>query len=652
MVMRLLLYIITSFCFSQWIMAQQPQSPQLTLEIQKAKQAYDIKKYNTAANLYKKLYTKVKNEDQQNEFLFMIAESYRKANNFNQAFDWYEKLVNSKYPDVRIIYSYGLLLKNFERYEDASRQFGDYLFEVPGDPDAIREMEACVKAQQWKASPKKFTINEVKELNTEFSDYSPYYAQGKMIWASSRKESTGNEIFEWTGQKCADFFESTLTNGSWGIVTNLKGKVNSPFNEGAGWLDSSGTTLFYTQCNGMDGLGMNCKLYVTYKQNEEWIAPKVLPFCSDSFSVGHPSMSPDGKKLFFASDMPGGLGNKDIYYVNYTEFNNAWGIPVNLGPNVNTKEDELFPSITADGTLYFSSKGWTGMGGLDLYKTADSLIGFKKAENLQYPINSGGDDFGLSFVPKKEIVSSKNAIGYYTSNRPGGKGDDDIYALYVKPFQFLVSGKVMDKETNLPIASANFLLKDKNDKLIFAINTNENGEYKAELPLDMELHALAQQDKYFAAAPVVIQSTSITADSAMIVNFTLDPIPAEDYEFTLSGIYYDLDKADIRTDAAKVLDSLSTILSLNPSITIELGSHTDSRAPEDYKLKLSQKRAQSCVDYLLKKGISKDRMMAVGYGETKLVNDCADGVECTEEQHQENRRTTFRVLSTEYKRKR
>lgn len=623
----------------------------LEIDMQRAKLTYDIKKYNTAASLYKKLYAKVQDEEVKNQMLFMIAESYRKANNFKQAFEWYEKLVNTKYPDVRIIYSYGLLLKNFERYDEASRQFYDYLFEVPGDKNALREMQSCANAQQWKAHPQKFTIEAVNELNTEFSDYSPFYSKGSLIWASSRKEATGNEIFEWTGQKCSDFFESANVNNTWTAPANLKGAVNTNFNEGAGWIDSSGTTLYYTQCNGADGKGMNCKIYVSYKQNNLWGAPKPLPFCSDSFSVGHPAMSPDGKRMYFASDMPGGLGEKDIYYVPYTSFNDTWGTPVNLGNLVNTNEDDMFPHAAADGTIYFSSKGWGGMGGLDIYKTRDSANTFKKAENLQSPVNSGGDDFGISFVPASEIKKSTDPIAYYCSNRPGGKGDDDIYSIAIKPFVFMVKGKVFDRETGLPLPQATVNAEDNAAKNFFSVRTDDKGEFIAELPVQQTIFVNAQKDKYFKSAPATVSSIGLQKDSTAEVTIYLDPIPTEDYEFTLKGIYYDLDKSDIRPEAAKVLDSLVVILNNNPGITIELASHTDSRAAEDYNLKLSQRRAQSCVDYLLKKGIAKDRLTAVGYGESRLVNDCADGVDCTEEQHQENRRTTFRVLSTDYKKR-
>ncbi len=633
------------------VFAQQPQTIQLQQEIAKARQSYQSKKYNTAASQFQKLYNKIRDEELQNEMLFMIAESYRKANNFKQAFEWYEKLVNTKYPDPRILFSYGLLLKNFERYEDANRQFYDYLFEVPGSIEATREMEACKLAQQWKAHPQKFELTNMTFLNTEFSDYAPFAFQQQLLWSSSRKEATGNVVFEWTGQKCSDFFSSSFNNGNWDKPANTTGEVNTPYNEGVGCVDATGNTMYYTQCNGVDGKGVNCKLYVSYWQNGKWSKGQELPFSSDSFSVGHPSMRADGKRLFFASDMPGGMGEKDIYFIDYNPLNDTWGKPVNLGPNVNTAEDDMFPYIHLDGQLYYASKGWPGMGGLDLYKTTDSSGTFKRAINLLYPINSGGDDFGITFIADSIVRNSTGFVGYISSNRQGGKGDDDLYGISIKPFICLVKGKVIEKETGafMPSATINVV---NSTKPLYAIQTNDSGVFTAELPLQDSLSITAVKDKYFRSIPIQINTVGLTADTTIEIILTIEPIPVEDYEFTLQGIYYDLDKADIRPDAAKVLDSLVLILNANPSITIELGSHTDSRAPEDYNLKLSQRRAQSAVDYLVRNGIDKNRLVAVGYGETKLVNDCVDGVECTEEQHQENRRTTIRVLSTDFKGKR
>lgn len=639
------------FCISFVSLAQElEQTPQpvltpVDIEILRADGLFNSKKYNTAANAYRKIYSKVTDEEKKATVLFKIAESYRLSNNFKQAFDFYEQLVNTKYPDPRILYSYGLLLKNFERYDDAARQFGDYLFEVPGDKEAEREVQACKTAAIWKQHPQKFAINNVRQLNTVYSDYAPYLTDGKLTWSSSRNEATGNIIFEWTGQKCADIFETTLNAGNLSTVNKPSGLINSNYNEGVAWVDSTNSVMYFTQCNGTDGKGLNCKIYVSYKQNNQWGAPQALPFCSDSFSVGHPAFTSDQKRLYFASNMPGSLGEKDIYYIDYNPITGKWGTPKNLGPLVNTTQDDMFPSVHPDGRVYFASKGHYGMGGLDLFYTRDSVGGFTKAVNLQSPLNSGGDDFGITFVSNP---TNDGPIAYYSSNREGGLGDDDLYSISIKPFIFIVRGKVFNKEDNAAIAGAQVSI-NANGIPPLTIKTNGKGEFLTELTLNQLFVLSAEKEKFFKSELINVSTQQVKADTAIDITIYLNPIPDEGVELTLQGIYYDLDKAEIRPDAARVLDSLVNILNNNPTIVIELASHTDSRADENYNLKLSQRRAQSCVDYLIKKGIAKDRLKAVGYGESKPVNDCVDGVDCTEDQYQENRRTSFRVLSTDYK---
>lgn len=647
----LLLLLCVSFVSLAQEQEQTQQPPVLTpidIEIQRADVLFNNKKYNTAANAYRKVYNKVADEEKKATVLFKIAESYRLSNNFKQAFDFYEQLVNTKYPDPRILYSYGLLLKNFERYDDAARQFGDYLFEVPGDKEAEREIQACKTAAAWKQNPQKFAINNLRPLNTIYSDYAPYLSEQKLTWSSSRNEATGNIIFEWTGQKCADIFETNLNGDNPGSVGKPSGLVNSNYNEGVAWVDSTNSVMYFTQCNGTDGRGLNCKIYVTYKQNNQWSAPQVLPFCNDSFSVGHPAFTPDQKRLYFASNMPGSIGEKDIYYIDYNPVTGKWGTPKNLGPSVNTTQDDMFPSVHPDGRIYFASKGHYGMGGLDLFYTRDSIGGFTKAVNLQSPLNSGGDDFGITFVAKP---SEGGPIAYYSSNREGGLGDDDLYSISIKPYVFMVKGKVLNREDNTAIAGAQVAVTNATIPPL-SIKTDGKGEFLTELTLNQLFALTAEKDKFFKSEVFNLSTQQVKVDTTVQLTIYLNPIPDEGVELTLQGIYYDLDKADIRPDAARVLDSLVNILNNNPTIIIELASHTDSRADEDYNLKLSQRRAQSCVDYLIRKGIAKDRLKAVGYGESKPVNDCVDGVDCTEEQYQENRRTSFRVLGTDYKVKR
>ncbi len=647
MKIRLIVSVLLIVMLSQKLFAQQNQ-PSYQFELDRATNAYNAKKYNTAAGLYKKVYPKIKDTEQKQKVLFYIAESYRLGNNYAQAFKWFEEVINAKYPDPAILYSYGNLLKYFEKYDEASRTFGDYLFEMPEDKKGKLALQSCNIAQQWKANPQKFTIKNVKEWNTEFGDFSPFYSNGKVFWTSSRKESTGSLVFEWTGQKMCDIFEADYTSG-YGKPTNVQGKVNSVYNDGTACLDLTQNTLYFTQCNGTDGKGINCKIYVSYKQNNLWGEPSLLPFNSDSFSCGQPSLSADGKKLFFSSDMAGGFGEKDIYVSQFDEVKAVWQTPKNLGNMVNTFDDDMFPFISENNELFYSTKGKIGLGGLDIFKTQDSANTYKVPQNLQSPINSGGDDFGIAYLPQN--AQKPNApIAFFTSNRMDGMGDDDIYSISIKPFVFLVKGKVLERETNAPISKSLVALTSNEGKNLFTVNTTEKGEFTGEIPLNALQSLIANKSGYFASTPIHISSIGLQKDSVVEFTIYLDAIPAPEVDFTLQGILYDLDKYDLRAESKVVLDSLAIILKNNPTIAIEIGSHTDSRAPAEYNIELSKKRAQSCLNYLLTKGIAKGRMLSVGYGESKLLNDCSDGIDCTEAEHQVNRRTTFRVLKTDFKR--
>jgi peptidoglycan-associated lipoprotein len=646
---KLFLALLLVLPIATWAQEQQQAKP-YQLELDRADLAYRSKKYNTAALLFQKVYPKIKEEEEKQQVLFKIADSYRYSNNFKQALKWYEEVLNSKYPDPAVLFSYGQLLKNFERYDEAARAFYDYSFEVPEDKQGKTAQQSCAVAADWKASPLKFKVENITAINTDQSDYAPFYSNGKLVFTSTRKEAQGSETFEWTGQKYSDLFESKIAGAGYGKPTALKA-LNSNYNEGVAWFDSSFSSVFFTQCNGVDGEGINCKIYVSYFQNGAWIEPKPLPFNSDSFSTGHPAFTADGKRIYFASDMKGGFGKKDIWYMNYDQVKDAWGSAVNLGAGINSEDDDMFPYVNEKGVVYYASKGKIGMGGLDLFETSDSAGTFKVGRNLQYPINSGGDDFAISFLP--ESKRSKDApYAFFTSNREGGVGDDDLYSLADKPLVVLLKGLVYDRESGQPITGASIQLTNTNGKILSEPRTNDKGLFTLDLPLNELLQLLASKDKYLTGASLLVDSRNILKDTTIEVKIPLDLVPTADIEITMQGIYYDLDKWDVRPDARVVLDSLAGILKNNPSLVIELASHTDSRAPAEYNLDLSKKRAQSCVSYLTQKGIAKDRMVPVGYGETKLVNDCSDDVDCSEEEHQQNRRTTVRVLKTDYKIKR
>ncbi len=642
-----LAHFILMFFLPLLLLAQEPQNKPYQLDLDKADMAYMAKKYNTAAMLYQKVYPKVKGETEKQQILFKIADSYRNSNNFKQALKWYEEVLNSKYPDPTILYSYGQLLKNFERYDEASRAFYDFSFENPEDPKGKIAQQSCAIAGDWKANPFNFKVENIATINTDQSDYAPFFSNGKIVYSSTRKEAQGSETFEWTGQKYSDLFEATFNGSTYGKPIALK-TLNTNFNEGVAWLDSSESSIYFTQCNGKDGTGNKCKIYVSYFQNGAWVEPKALPFNNDSFSCGHPSFSADGKTLFFSSDMPGGFGEKDIWRIAYDPIKDQWGKPANLGANVNSKEDELFPFVAENGKIYFASKGKIGMGGLDIFETFDSAGIYAVANNLKYPINSGGDDFGITYIPESKRTAG-GPIAFMSSNREGGLGDDDIYSIAIKPVIVLAKVFVYDRSTGNPIAAALLNLTDAKGKKIGSYKSTDKGTLSIDLPLNDLMALSASKEKYLSSLSLAISTQNILNDTSIDLRIPMDLVPADDIEITLQGIYYDLDKWDLRPEAKLVLDSLASILKSNPSLVIELASHTDSRAPADYNMELSKKRAQSCVTYLIQKGIAKDRLAPMGYGETKLVNDCSDDVDCTEEEHQQNRRTTVRVLKSDYK---
>jgi peptidoglycan-associated lipoprotein len=643
------LLLVMLLLFSQEAVGQ----TQAQIEMNNAYQAFLEKRYFSAALLYKRSYDKIRDQELKDSAAFMIAESYRLANNLKLAFKWFETTVNTRYPNPEILFLYGQALKNYERYDEAAKLFYDYNFEQPESRSkGEREIRACELSKKWKEAPSRYEIRNIGALNSESSDYCPYISGNMLYFSSARATATGSEIFEWTGQKCSDIFQSELGSaGSWSKPEIVPGPVNSPFNEGASCMDAAGTTLYYTQCNGTDGKGITCNIYVSQKSGDTWSEGELLPFCSEQYSTGHPSLSADGKKLFFSSDMQGGFGAHDIYEVDKDPATRKWKDFRNLGPLINTEEDEMFPAISQTGVLYFSSKGHMGMGGFDIFFTSQQDGKWTAPENMKYPVNSGGDDFNLVFTPGYAQFEAGKSIAYLASNRVTGEGDDDIYELRVKSALHQLQLTVKDKETGKVLPGTRILTGPVNREF----TADSAGQLKTELKnregnrTTVKTTVDASHEGYYLAHYEIADVSGTLNDTTIYLEVLLSPIPAMEKEIVLEGILYDLDKFALREESKKVLDSLIIILKQNPGVAVEIASHTDSRSDSAYNFTLSQKRAQTCVDYLIGRGISKDRLAAVGYGESRPVNNCTDGVPCTEEQHQQNRRTSFRIISTNYR---
>jgi peptidoglycan-associated lipoprotein len=619
-----------------------------------AREAFAKKEYFNAGESYKAVYSKTKNKDEKNEACFQTAECYRLANDIKNAENWYRKTTKSDPKNADAFYRLAQCLKSNQKFSEAIVEFNAYKKLNPTDARIDDEIKGCQNALKWKNEKTRYVIENVKALNTKWSDYAPaFYKKDQLYFSSDREKGVNSKIYGWTGNQFCDIWTVTYkadkkapNNIKYDIPVLLdKDKINTPYNDGTPAFDSKFGTLYYTQCSGKDGKGKSCRIYSATGSGSEWMDPQPLNFSSDSFTCGHPSLSKDGQVMYFASDMPGGYGGKDLYFVTYSKRSKEWGDPVNLGPTINTAGDEVYPFIHEDGTLYFSSNGHIGLGGTDIYFSKGSATDWSTPLNMKSPINSGGDDFSL-------ILSKDKESGYFTSNREGGKGQDDIYRFYMTPLVFTLHGIARDSKTKEIMPNTILTITNSNDSAKLVIKTDAAGYYKISLKPRTDYELFGAHEDYYDSKIEFQTTKGLEVSTDLEQDLLLEPF---DYStvFTLEGILYDLDKANIRPDAALVLDTMVYLLNKYPKIRIELGSHTDCRADSAHNQDLSQRRADSAVAYIVRSGIDPDRMIAKGYGEAKLVNDCGcEGTyitrNCTEAEHQLNRRTTFKLLDNKY----
>jgi outer membrane protein OmpA-like peptidoglycan-associated protein len=568
-------------------------------------------------------------------------------------------------------------------------------------------------------------------INSPESDFAPAFSDEGVIFASARKQGKGKRrTYNWTDQSYLNMYRATVNpDSSLSQAKVIKNKTNSRYHEGTISFDRKQKVVYFTRNNHHKGKrnadddnNLNLGIYYASYSGTEIGKVKPFPFNDPAYSIGHPVISADGKAMYFVSDMPGGYGGTDIY-VSYRNLD-FWSNPVNAGPKINTPGNEMFPFIDAQNTFYFSSDWHPGLGGLDLFYTVldDESV---PVRNFGYPVNSSFDDFGL-------ITYSDGLRGYFSSNRPGGEGDDDIYEFIVRKAETIeISGKVIDIASMSPIPNATILLKDAENREVLQVvaNTDAEGNYRFQVPYDQTYTIIGVKNGYFqkevkvnssdksgyldrvdlpltayayaAEGRVYYADDGKPAEGATVLLKNIDGVVLQEmvvtedglYHFGLSqesqynleafktayppqsialdtrgkpatiiysdlqlfayekgkvirldNIYYDYDRHEIRNDAARELDRLVKILLDNPTMKIELSSHTDARGSDAYNLRLSQRRAQSAVEYLITKGISRDRLTAKGYGETRLLNHCGNDAECTDTEHQYNRRTEFTIL--------
>ncbi len=628
--------------------------------LERAERAYSAGEYFEAIDLYKDAYSAVSDMELRTEIIFLIAKCYMKVSDIRQTEGWFRRAVNRNYNNPEVYWYYGEALKMNEKYEEAIEQFRIYQDLVPDDPRGEIGIKSSQMAMQWMENPSPYEITEVNFFNSRESDYAPALASEdySLVYFTSSRRNGGRNTHGATGEYFSNIFESRKDRqGRWSSPSALD-VINTDFEEGTPSLNSDFTVMYFTSCPALRRRDNGCQILQSTKTGNSWGRPQPLDLAPDTLVAAHPAISPDELTLYFVSDMPGGVGGKDIWKVTRANPNGSWGEPVNLGPAINTAGDEVFPYVHPDGTLYFASNGHPGMGGLDIFKATQTIEGGWNVENMGYPLNSPADDFGITFEKETER-------GFFTSNR-NRRSIDNIYSFYLPPLLFNVEGRVRDVDTEEYISGSTVKMVGS-DGTILDVDTGDDGLFRFMLRPNVDYVFLASMEGYLTDKRGV---TTRGLDRSRDFTITID-IQSFEKPIELPNILYDFASWELRPESMVALDGLVEILNDNPHITIELASHTDSRGGAAFNMELSQKRAQSVVDYLIENGVAPDRLDPVGYGKsrprtvdervasvypflpvgTQLTEEYIGSLP-TEEQreaaHQANRRTEFEVLTTDY----
>lgn len=647
--MRLLTFSVALLSSTSLLFAQ-PEK-----ELEKANEMYKNFSYVDAIKIYERIAQKgFVNQ----EMLESLGNAYYYNAEYKKALPWYEQLFQEGKYKVKpeYYYRYAQTLKSVGDYTQADKMMAKFV-ELTNANDTRAALFEENKDYQTviKNNSGRFQLNNAS-VNTENSEYGTAFYGDKIVFAGAtdaRKAKRG--VSQWTGESFYDLYEAEHFDQKLGSRKPFSSSVNTQFNESTPVFTKDGNTMYFTRNNYVNRkLGTDIEntillkiLRATKDKNGNWGDIVEVPFNSDQYNVAHPALSPDEKYLYFASDMPGSFGNSDIFRVEILG-DNQYGTPENLGNIINTAGRESFPYISKDNVLYYSSDGIPGLGGLDIFAAKFNADGStSKPVNIGMPGNSADDDFCFVF-------NSDSKIGFLTSNRPGGKGKDDIYSFHEdKPLLFScqknIKGIVKDAKTKAIIANAKVILSDKVMKEVGKDQSKTDGTFTFEKVNcnDSHYYLRGEKEKYETA------EVNVTVGKDEVVyEILLNPREVAIKKgmdlakvFEIKEIKFDYNKANIRPDAAVELTKIVEVMREYPKMKIDIRSHTDSRGADSYNLKLSDRRAKATLEWIVKQGIDKKRLKAKGYGETRLVNGCSNGVPCTEEEHQENRRSEFIVVA-------
>lgn len=723
---KIVVMFLTAWVFSMIPILASAQNAKFKLA-DKYYQSFD---YTSSGNIYKDIISDAKYA-KDTLALRRLARGEAALGKYVESEGYLNRLVKENSVTENDLVMLADIQKKQSRYGDALKTYEMLLQRFPANDIAKRYLEDPEFAEKIRQDSVIYSIRN-SAVNTSYSEFGVgFFTDKKMIFSSSRNSGNKNaRIYNLTEQPYLNvYFANVAHDSSLKDIGEIDGKFNSRYHEGTmAYIPSEGM-VYFTRNNYLNGKiqksktsRLNLGIY-TIKYNisdESWGELKEFPYNNPQYSVGHPALNTSKNKLYFVSDMPGGYGGTDIYYCDKT--GDSWGEPKNAGPKINTSGNEMFPFMVSDSLMYFSSDGHVGLGGLDIFLT--NPLDDSPVVNAGYPVSTKSDDFSF-------ICYSDELYGYFSSNRPGGKGGDDIYEFKVIPVDSVeISGVAMDMETLKPIPGV-VIKVPAEDGSVIEVETDQQGRYSVKAPFRPELTIEGQKQGYLPASGVgkpnprssrlgnidikmkkfdaissgkvlyaennapavgalvrlieIADGDSIEVDSAVItqsgkyefplytkknymVQVTQEGYARQTSSFNtrnpseknfvrdfklfkpkvgevvrLDNIYYDYNSDKIRPDAALELNKLVQILNDNPTMKIELSSHTDSRGSDSYNLKLSDKRAKSAVDYIISQGISADRLYGKGYGELKILNHCTNDVKCSEEEHQYNRRTEFTI---------
>lgn len=631
-----IIFIIFSLVLSSTLVAQ---------DLKKADKAFAKQNYYEALRFYQQALVGEKSKKTQGYIYFKMAESYYRANKYQQALDNYKRAADLRYNDpTKVMYGhFGDVLVMAGEYQQAQKAYKTHLSKNSKDAFARQKMSSAIFADTVKKVENNWNVRNIQELNTVYGEFAPAPWNEKLVFTSSRFSGDSSVIYTVTGEGFEDLYETKFNEQAnvWQAPKKMEG-INTNFNDGSFAYDKRRNIAYVMQCNGRTGIQKNCNIYTSSFSagSNTWSFPEKFQHFSTDYSSGHPTLTPDGNTMYFASNNPLGKGGTDIWVTNLDTVSNKWSKPALVGGAVNTLYDEMFPNYVAGKGLYYSSNGLLGFGGFDIYFAAQTDAGFAAPVNVGEPFNSSADDFSYTSLSDISAVIS--------SNRIGGVGGDDLYYLYYHAVKLDAGGTVVDKNYK-PLKNAIVVVQNPAKAISDTLITDEHGRYTyLFMEPNNEYQIKAFKSGFFVTVPEYKYVSTLGIKQDMVIdsvhgydiNFVLEEM-IKDKEYKIENIYYDLDKYDLRPASIVELDKIVALLNSNPEIAIQINSHTDDRASGEYNRVLSNNRAKSVVDYLISQGISPTRLAWQGWGKTALQIPFAQ----TEEEHQANRRTTFNIVN-------